>query len=320
MIVAHQLTKRFGPHVAVDAIDFRIRRGRVVGFLGPNGAGKTTTIRMIAGFLPPSSGTVTVDGLDVSVHPRAVRRKIGYLPESTPLYPEMRVQAYLAFRGSLFGLGRAERRAAMGRVIDRCGLEDVRRRPIRHLSKGYRQRVGLAAALLHDPPVIILDEPTVGLDPAQIRAVRSLIRDLAGDRTILFSTHILPEVEMVCDDVVMVARGRVQLQGPIDDVRSLAARGRRYVLETDAPDAAATLRALPRIVEVETKPLDDGWCRMTIAASAGGEDLRESIGRSLHGAGATVRELRGETPTLEHLFVQLVSGEPIAAAAKGAAS
>ncbi|MHC4992571.1 MAG: ABC transporter ATP-binding protein, partial [Planctomycetota bacterium] len=199
MIKAHGLSKKFGNFTAVDSVEFEIPQGAVVGFLGPNGAGKTTTIRMICGYIRPTTGRALIDGIDVARHARRVQQRLGYLPESAPLYTEMRVQEYLAFRGRMLGLRRAERRRSMGLAIDRCRIEEVRRRPIGQLSKGFRQRVGLAAALLHEPPILILDEPTAGLDPAQMREVRALIRDLAGRHTILLSTHNLAEVELSCD-------------------------------------------------------------------------------------------------------------------------
>jgi ABC-2 type transport system ATP-binding protein len=305
MIVARDLSKRFGKVLAVDSINFRIRPGRVVAFLGPNGAGKTTTIRMIAGFLPPSAGSVTVDSLDVTERSRAARRRIGYLPESTPLYGEMRVGEYLAFRARLFGVERAARNAAIGKALQRCRLTDVRRRPIHHLSRGYRQRVGLAAALLHEPPVLILDEPTVGLDPSQIREVRSLIRQLAGRHTILLSTHILPEAERTCDEIIMISRGRIRAQGTIDGLRAAAARQGRLILETDSADGERAIRTLPGAARLESTLLDDGWRRLVIEAEEGAGDLREIIAQLAAQRGIAVRELRREAPALEELFLDL---------------
>ncbi|MDY7110595.1 MAG: ABC transporter ATP-binding protein [Planctomycetota bacterium] len=309
MIVARDLSKRFGKVLAVDSINFRIRPGRVVGFLGPNGAGKTTTIRMIAGFLPPSAGTVTVDSVDVARRSRAARRRIGYLPESTPLYGEMRVGAYLTFRARLFGIERPGRRAAIEKALDRCRLTDVRRRPIHQLSRGYRQRVGLAAALLHEPPVLILDEPTVGLDPSQIREVRRLIRELAGRHTILLSTHILPEAERTCDEIIMISRGRIRAQGTIDELRGAAARHGRLVLETDSADGERAIRALPGAERVETASLEGGWRRLAIGSDETAGDLREMIAQLAAQRGFAVRELRREAPALEELFLHLVLAE-----------
>ncbi len=244
MISAQRLTKKFGRFPAVDSVDFEIGKGEVVGFLGPNGAGKTTTIRMICGYLRPTEGRVLVDGNDMAVEPRRGQRQIGYLPESAPLYTEMRVDEYLAFRAKLFGVPRRTRARAIGEAVERCSLGEVRRRPISQLSKGYRQRVGLAAALVHKPPILILDEPTSGLDPTQIREVRGLIRELAGNHTILLSTHNLAEVELVCDRIIIFARGRVRVAGTIDQLRAEAAGESRYVVECDATGAPMALKAL----------------------------------------------------------------------------
>ncbi|MHC5005542.1 MAG: ABC transporter ATP-binding protein [Planctomycetota bacterium] len=299
----------------MDSVEFRIPRGQVVGLLGPNGAGKTTTIRMITGYLPPTSGTVTVDGLDVVRQSLAVRQRIGYLPESAPLYGDMRVQEFLGFRARLFDVPRARRAAAIDRAVERCWLEPVRRRPIHQLSKGYRQRVGLAAALLHDPPVLILDEPTVGLDPAQIREARSLIRELAGDHTVVLSTHILPEVELTCDRVIMMARGRIYADGALAELRSGAGRDEQYLVETTA-DAAPVLESIDGVRCVGDTSLEGGWRQLTVEADAGAGDLREAIGERLSVMGATVRELHRVVPSLEQLFIRMMTetsagpGEP----------
>jgi ABC-2 type transport system ATP-binding protein len=317
MITAYQLTKHFGAIRAVDGVDFHVPRGQVVGFLGPNGAGKTTTIRMIAGYIPPTAGSVRVDGLDVARDGREVRRRIGYLPESAPLYPEMRVDEFLTFRSRLFSIPRRDRRAAIDLAVRRCRLDDVRRRPIGQLSKGYRQRVGLAAAMLHQPPVLILDEPTVGLDPAQIREFRLLLRELVapgadgGGQTILLSTHILPEVELTCDRIIMIAAGRIMAEGALDELRAAAAAtDGQYVLETDARHASGALRKLARVEAVDAIAMGNGWHRVRVSASAGSPDLREAIARSMREQGAVVRELRREGGSLERLFMQVVGGEP----------
>jgi ABC-2 type transport system ATP-binding protein len=305
MIIARALTKRYGRHLAVDSVDFAIPQGRVVGFLGPNGAGKSTTIRMIAGYLPPSSGRVEVDGLDVQRHSRKVRQRIGYLPESAPLYTEMRVAEFLKFRAKLFHIPWSKRKRAIDLALRRCSLEEVRRRPIHQLSKGYRQRVGLAAALLHQPPVLILDEPTVGLDPSQIREFRGLIRELAPHHTILLSTHILPEVEQTCDHIIMIARGRVRAQGTLEDLRQEAAKSCRYVIETDSLKAAGAIRDLREIAGVESVALENPWRRLLITAKPGMDDLRERLACIMRTIDGSVRELTRETPTLEHLFVRM---------------
>lgn len=226
MIEAQGLTKRYGDLLAINALTFKVEPGEVVGFLGPNGAGKTTTMRILTGFLPASDGAAVIAGHDIFEAPLEARRAVGYLPETPPLYPEMSVDSYLHYVTKLNDVPRADRRAAVDRALDRCALGDVRRRVIGTLSKGYRQRVGLAQAIVHDPPVLILDEPTVGLDPIQIREIRNLISDLASERsgsearTVILSTHILPEVDALCGRVMIINGGRKVFDRPIDEMRS----------------------------------------------------------------------------------------------------
>ena len=212
MIEVKNLTKTYGNFVAVKDVSFTAENGSILGFLGPNGAGKTTTMRIITGYMPATAGTVLIDGLDIFSQSLEARRKIGYLPESPPLYPEMRVEAYLRFVAKLRGVPRAKIEPALEHVLEVCGLADMAHRICGQLSKGYRQRVGLAQALIHDPPVLVLDEPTIGLDPRQIHEIRGLIHHLAGNRTVVLSTHILPEVSQICDKVVIIADGRVVLE------------------------------------------------------------------------------------------------------------
>ena len=224
-IEARGLSKRYGEIVAVDGVSFTLKRGEVVGFLGPNGAGKTTTMRMLTGFLPATDGSASIDGHDIFQSPLEARRAVGYLPESPPLYPEMTVEDYVTYVAKLKDVTRDARAAAVSRALGRCGLADVRRRVIGTLSKGYRQRVGLAQAIVHSPPVLVLDEPTVGLDPIQIREIRSLIADLAageGDEqhTVILSTHILNEVEAICQRVILINRGHIALDEPIGNLTS----------------------------------------------------------------------------------------------------
>src|SRR6516225_4455869 len=223
MIKVEGLTKRYARTVAVDDISFEVEKGQIVGFLGPNGAGKTTTMRVLTCFLPPTSGKVTVAGFDVQENPMEVKKRIGYLPESPPLYPEMEVIEYLRFVGKLKGIASTELRSRVDDVIERCAVADVRTRLISKLSKGYRQRVGLAQAIIHNPDVLILDEPTAGLDPKQINETRDLIKDLAGEHTIILSTHILPEVEQTCEQVIIINKGKLVVT---DSVRNLQARAR----------------------------------------------------------------------------------------------
>jgi ABC-2 type transport system ATP-binding protein len=310
MIVASGLSRNFGSFVAVDSIDFRIGRGQVVGFLGPNGAGKTTTIRMLAGYLTPSAGSISVDGQDVVRSGAQARQRIGYLPEAAPLYSEMRVREYLAFRARLFGVPRPRRRAVIDKAVQRCLLREVQGRPIHQLSKGFRQRVGLAGALLHEPPVMILDEPTVGLDPGQILEIRALIRELGREQTILLSTHILPEVESTCDRLIMIARGRIWTDGTIAAIRAAEGRGAGLVCEAQSSEPerlAATLRKVSGVKRVEVELLEAGWRRMSIDVEGQSSDLREPVARAISQAGGAIRELHRQAPSLEEIFMRVVA-------------
>ncbi|MFG0330168.1 MAG: ABC transporter ATP-binding protein [Phycisphaerales bacterium] len=307
MIEIRGLTKAYGSFRAVDDLNLDVPTGQVLGLLGPNGAGKTTTIRMMTGYLPPTAGYAKVDGFDSLTESFEVRRRLGYLPESNPLYTEMRVEEYLGFRGRLFDLSRDEIAQAVDRVIERCWLTDMRRRLIGRLSKGYRQRVGLAAAMLHRPAVLVLDEPTSGLDPVQIRETRGLIRELAGDHTMILSSHILPEIERTCDRVVILAGGRVRADGTIDELRRLAGQTGRYVIELEG-DADGELRTkLERVsgvrsVEVESS---NGWTRFVAIARDGAGDLRAPLGRAIRDSNRVCRELSLEDASLENLFVRV---------------
>ena len=247
MIAAKDLSKRYGDLVAVDHVSFDVSKGEVVGFLGPNGAGKTTTMRILTGFLPPTDGQAVIDGHDMFTDPLAARRSVGYLPESPPLYPEMDVEGYLTFVAKLKDVPRKERRAAVERSLERCGLAEVRRRVIGALSKGFRQRVGLAQAIVHSPPVLILDEPTVGLDPTQIREIRGLIADLASQKdgetqhTVILSTHILPEVEAICRRVILIHRGRKVVDSPLAELT----QGGRSLEQVFAQETARDFHVAP---------------------------------------------------------------------------
>ena len=309
MIEVQNLVKRYGPTLAVDDLSFHIPEGQVVGFLGPNGAGKTTTLRMLTGYLPPTSGTVKVAGHEVSAKSQVARAKIGYLPENTPLYPEMRVEEYLHFRGRLFQMDRPTRVKRINEVCDRCGLSAVRRRLVGQLSKGNRQRVGLAQALLHDPAVLVLDEPTAGLDPNQIGHVRKLIAELGGKHTIMISTHILPEVEKSADHVMIIAGGRIVAEGSPDELRRQVTEGARVLVEVkaSAEAVAKTLQTIEGVREVETSS-SDGWCRAVVSPSgADGPDIREAIGQRLVNNQWQIREMRFETASLEQFFVQITA-------------
>ncbi len=312
MIRVSGIHKRFGRVRAVRGVSFEIPRGQVVGLLGANGAGKTTTMRIITGSLPPDAGTVTIDGLDVVDRALDSRRRVGYLPESAPAHAEMLVKDYLDFRGRLFGLARTPRRAAIDRVIQTCQLRDVRRRRVGHLSKGYRQRVGLASALLHDPPVLVLDEPTNGLDPTQIREARTLIRNLAKDRAVLVSSHILPEVEATSDRIIIMAAGLVRADAPTGHLlREGGGTARACIVEVRATESGgvegvlATMRLIPGAKRVDVISQDGPWVSVRITPEVG--DLRADIGEAAAAAGLIIRELHHETPSLERLFMDVVA-------------
>lgn len=314
MIEVQRLVKWYGPTLAVDDLTFSIPAGRIVGFLGPNGAGKSTTLRILTGYLPPTSGRALVCGFDSVTQSDQARAKIGYLPETNPLYPEMRVEEYLDYRGRLQGMDRARRRQRIGVVTERCGLGLVRRRLIGALSKGNRQRVGLAQALLHDPPVLILDEPTAGLDPNQINEFRKLIAELRGQHTILLSTHILPEVERSADHVVIIAGGRIVAEGTVEQLRQSVASGARVAVEVKAEASlvAKAFRGLAGVARVETS-MDHAWCRALVTPREGLE-VREALGRAAAGNGWPVRELSVTGASLDEFFVQITAAQGRSAA------
>ena len=307
MIQVTNLTKAYGPLLAVDNISFKVQEGEIVGFLGPNGAGKSTTLKILTCFVPATSGSATVAGFDVFTQSMEVRRRIGYLPETNPLYPEMRVNEYLAFRGKLRGMSRSERAAAITHVADRCWLGEFVDRPIGHLSKGMRQRVGLADALLHDPAVLILDEPTIGLDPNQIRETRKLIRELAKRHTIILSSHILPEVEATCERMIIIAGGRIRASGSIDQVRDRVKGASRLVAEIRGPkqEVEDAVRQIRGVRKVETRS-SEGWNRLHIESSDG-QDVREEIAALAAGRKWGLRELRLEVGSLEEFFTQITA-------------
>src|SRR5271155_3301728 len=236
MITVQGLTKRYARTLAVDHISFEVKKGQIVGFLGPNGAGKTTTMRILTCFLPPSEGSANVAGFDVLEQPMEVKKRIGYLPETPPLYPEMEVEEYLTFVGKLKGMSGPSLATRVGEVCERCAVADVRKKLISKLSKGYRQRVGLAQAIIHNPEVLILDEPTAGLDPKQIIETRDLIRSLSGNHTIILSTHILPEVEQICEKVIIIAKGKVVATDSVENLTSRLRGSESVAVEVIAPD------------------------------------------------------------------------------------
>lgn len=308
MIRVANLTKRYGSFLAVDDISFEVEKGGVVGFLGPNGAGKTTTIRILTCYVPATAGSASIAGFDVFRDSMAVRRHIGYLPESAPLYPEMRVREYLQFRGKLRGMDRGQRAAGIGRVTERCWLSEFIDRPIGHLSKGMKQRVGLADAIMHDPDVLILDEPTVGLDPTQIRETRKLIADLGERHTILLSSHILHEVEQTCNRTIIIAGGRIVASGSPQELRGRFAGDNRVVVELKGPDDAIRrgIANVPGVSDVQPTAASNGWSKYTIAAK-GDRDIREDVVKLTTEKGWSLREIRHEGATLEDFFIRVTA-------------
>lgn len=308
MIDVSHLSKYYPGVHAVRDVSFSVEAGEVVGFLGPNGAGKSTTMRVLSGYISPTGGEVRVAGLDVTRDSLRVRRRLGYLPESCPLYTEMRVREYLKYRGALKGVSHRHLRNRVDKVMEQCGLVDVGRRCIGVLSKGYRQRVGIADALVHNPDLLILDEPTIGLDPNQILHIRQLIRELADEHTILMSTHILSEVEAVCKRVIVLHRGEILESAPLADLEKRWCNATKVRAEVRAPaeELAREVRALEGNLDcgVETR---EGWCFLEAAFDAEG-DPREALARLFRDKGWDLRELHREKRGLEEVFVNMTSG------------
>jgi len=310
MIKVEKLTKRFGGFTAVNGIDFEVQKGEIVGFLGPNGAGKSTTMRMLSGFLPPTSGKAEVAGFDVFADSLQAREHIGYMPENVPLYTDMRVSEFLRYRAALKGVPGRRLRERVGDVLELCGLKDVEKKLIGNLSKGYRQRVGLADAMSHEPDLLILDEPTIGLDPNQIRLVRDLIRNLRRHHTILLSTHILPEVEMLCSRVIIINKGRIEALDTPQNLRAHLGQAGYILFDAivpDAPAAASALRALESVQSVSHRA-DGEWTVFTIHA-APGNDPRESLYRHAVDNKWRVREISRPPVSLEQVFAEVTGGE-----------
>jgi ABC-2 type transport system ATP-binding protein len=310
MIEVQNLTKHYGPITAIRDVSFSVAPGEVVGFLGPNGAGKSTTMRILSCFMPASGGTARVAGFDVFSQSMEVRRRIGYLPENVPLYADLRVRAYLDFVAEVKGVPRATRRARVAEVMERCLIADVQHRLIGKLSKGYRQRVGLAQALVADPQVLILDEPTIGLDPRQIAEIRALIKSLAGQHTVILSTHILPEVSMVCSGVIIINKGAVVAQGSIEGlVQQFFPSARVQVQMQGPPDAVrAALRGLPGVLDVRDGAVQDG-AGAFVVESARDRDVRGEIFQLAAQQKWPLLELRQVGMTLEEVFMRIVAGE-----------
>jgi ABC-2 type transport system ATP-binding protein len=302
------VTKRFDGILAVDGVSFRVDPGQVVGFLGPNGAGKSTTMRMITQYYEPDAGTIRIDGKPLSDAGREAKRRIGYLPENNPLYGEMLVSEYLTFVGRLRELGTDERRRAIDEAVTATGIEPVYHRPIGELSKGFRQRTGLAAAILHRPDLLVLDEPTEGLDPNQRVEIRRLIVELGRERTVLLSTHVLPEIQHVCARLLIIHRGRLVADGPVDELVARAKDGAHVTVEATGAGIAERLGTLPGVVRIEPHDAGDGRVRAALTVS-GGTDLRPQIFELAKAEGWTLYELHEEAGSLEDLFHELTTGE-----------
>jgi ABC-2 type transport system ATP-binding protein len=312
VIEVQHLTKRYGRVTAVDDVSFRVERGEILGFLGPNGAGKTTTMRILTGYMPASDGRATVAGYDVFEHPLEAKRRTGYLPETPPLYPDMTVREYLDFvaRIKMQGVPAAQRRSRVNAVMDRTRVSDMATRLCSKLSKGYRQRVGLAQAIIHNPEVLILDEPTAGLDPKQIIETRELIRSLAGDHTVILSTHILPEVAQTCQRVVIINKGRVVA---VDSPENLTARLRgtetMYVqVEGGGAETPRVLEVLPGVTRVTLTDQRNGTAGYEVE-SAKGQDIRRELARAVVTRGWGLLELRPVRMSLEEIFLHLTTSE-----------
>jgi ABC-2 type transport system ATP-binding protein len=311
VIEVQHLTKQYGPFTAVNDVSFRVERGEILGFLGPNGAGKTTTMRILTGYMPPTEGTAVVAGYDVLEQPIEAKRRTGYLPETPPLYPDMTVSEYLTFCARIKGVPRAERAARVKSVMDRTWVADMARRHCAKLSKGYRQRVGLAQALLHNPDVLILDEPTAGLDPKQIIETRRLIKELAGDHTVVLSTHILPEVSQTCQRVVIINKGRVVA---VDSVENLTARANAssattYVqLDASGQDVQPALASIPGVTGIEVSDTSGTVTGLQLLSEPG-RDIRRDVAAAVVGRGWGLLELRSIRMSLEDVFLNLTTEE-----------
>jgi ABC-2 type transport system ATP-binding protein len=308
MIAVQDLTKYYGPTPAISRLSFEVGQGEIVGFLGPNGAGKTTTLKILAGFLSPTSGVATINGHDCVTESLAVRRSLGYLPETAPLYNELTVSQFLRFAARAKGVAAKDEQAELDRVIDACLLTEVRNTLTSSLSKGFRQRVGLAQALLHNPPLLILDEPTIGLDPAQIVEIRQLIKNLSGDHTVILSSHILPEVSQLCQRVIIINKGQIVASDTPENLARQLGHGSRLKLEIKGPvpEVTAALQRLPGVKDV----VNQGEARFLVTC-AGEQELRPEAARLVVSRGWDLLELQALEFTLEEVFLNLVTEEEV---------
>jgi ABC-2 type transport system ATP-binding protein len=310
LISVENLTKRYAAKTTVDGVSFQVEKGEILGFLGPNGAGKTTTMRMITGFMPASGGTIKVDGYDVADQPLEVRRRIGYLPENPPLYTDMKVLGYLQFVGKLKGVKSSALSDEVHRVMETVNITDVKDRVISKLSKGYKQRVGIAQAMLNDPPVLILDEPTIGLDPKQIHEVRDLVKGLAGNHTVVLSTHILPEVEQTCHRVIIIDHGKIVAVDTPQNLRAQIQGAAQIFVEVDGPasDVLSAVKALPGVAGVQIASGEGTRNRFQIDSESG-QDIRVELARTVVNKGWGLLELHSENMSLEDIFIKLTTAE-----------
>lgn len=306
MIEVRDLTKKYGPHTAIDRISFSVKKGEVVGFLGPNGAGKTTTMKIITGFMPPTSGVAAVSGFDVFDNPIEVKRRIGYLPEIPPVYGEMTVESYLDFVARLKGVEKSRVKTLVERAIERTELGNVRKRLIQNLSKGYRQRVGISQALVSEPEVLILDEPTVGLDPRQVAEVRTLIKELAGHHTVILSTHILPEVQATCERIVIINKGRIVAEDSLESLsRRMKSTGRVHLRVGGVKDGLKDqLASVPGVQAIALKGGD-----LFEIDTDGSKTVAQEIAAKVVSSGAGLLEMREEAFNLEDVFLKLTTSE-----------
>ena len=316
MIELQNVTKNFGDFPAITDISFRVEPGEVLGFLGPNGAGKTTTMKIITGYTPPSSGKVTVAGYDIVSHSLEARRHIGYLPETVPLYTDMTVDEYLGFMGRIRGMQRAQIKSRIGEVIDICRLEEYQNSHISKLSKGFRQRVGIAQAILHEPDVLILDEPTIGIDPIQVVETRQLIKNLAGEHTVIVSTHILPEVSMLCERVIIIHEGQIVAVDAPENLSTRLRGSERIELELRAPADEATriIESLQDVTGVSTAAPEDSGVLSLHVDTIAGSDARAELASAVVGRGWDLLTLRSIGMTLEEIFLNLTMSEDLEAA------
>ncbi len=306
MIQVSHLTKMYGPHTAVNDLSFEVKKGEIVGFLWPNGAGKSTTMKILTGFMPASSGKASIGGFDVFDQPIEVKRRVGFLPETPPVYPEMQVEDYLDFSARIHGVPRGETKKAIDNALQKTSLGNVRRRLIGNLSKGYRQRVGLAQALVHNPPVLILDEPTVGLDPKQIIEIRELIKSLGTDHTVILSSHILPEVTATCQRIIVIAKGRIVAQDTMEQLTLRLRKGLIYSLEVKNPSSTgvSALKALQGVRGVSV-----AGSKLVVEIAEGQGEIRDRIVEKAVHEGMGVLEFSAERVSLEEIFLQLTTVE-----------